>query len=423
MSTCGRSVDSRLDGAYSLVYLNAVGDMLVARDPLGIKPLCYAIEGPLFAAASESVVACEPWFHARERQVAAARPVHHDRRRPVGSATLCPQPSPRPLLLRMGLLRQRCQHDGQPQRLPVAHGSWRKSWPGSRRCRSTKIRSSCRCLIPARPPLTRWPFAWECRSREGLIRNRYAGRTFIEGSGDRKQKAESKYTPLREVLEDKRVLLVEDSIVRSTTMKVLLHRIRSLGHAREIHVRVACPPIIAPCFYGIDMSTISELFAPHFLENGVLTEASQTRMANQLGADSLRYLPGESIARAILRRFDSQRQLCQACLNGTIRRVAARSFIRSLWPTPRRTSPRGPTKAPRSSAASLLTCSSVSTVRRTQSSLRTWRWCATERLTIARLSALCPEIPAPLVSAAQVAAELLAARTSKTATAPFPSRS
>ena len=101
---------------------------------------------------------------------------------------------------------------------------------------------------------------------EGLIRNRYSGRTFIEGSGDRKAKAETKYTPLREVLEGKRVLLVEDSIVRSTTMKVLLERIRRLGQPKEIHVRVACPPIVSPCFYGIDMSTFSELFAPQFLQ-------------------------------------------------------------------------------------------------------------------------------------------------------------
>jgi amidophosphoribosyltransferase len=150
-------------------------------------------------------------------------------------------------------------------------------------------------------------------SREGLIRNRYTGRTFIEGTGSRAAKVESKYTPLREVLEGKRVLLVEDSIVRSTTMKVLLSRIRDLGRAREIHVRVACPPIVAPCFYGIDMSTINELFAPKFLEDGVLTEAAQMRMAAQLGADSLRYLPVESIARAI--GFDSD-QLCQACITG-----------------------------------------------------------------------------------------------------------
>jgi amidophosphoribosyltransferase len=150
-------------------------------------------------------------------------------------------------------------------------------------------------------------------SREGLIRNRYSGRTFIEGGRARVTKASVKYTPLREVLEGKRVFLVEDSIVRSTTMKVLLDRIRQLGGAKEIHVRVACPPIIAPCFYGIDMSTIDELFAPKFLDNGDLTEESQRRMAATLGADSLRYLPVSAIARAIELPAE---QLCQACING-----------------------------------------------------------------------------------------------------------
>ena len=66
---------------------------------------------------------------------------------------------------------------------------------------------------------------------EGLIRNRYSGRTFIEGGGNRRRKAETKYTPLREVLEGKRVLLVEDSIVRATTLQVLLQRIRQYGPA------------------------------------------------------------------------------------------------------------------------------------------------------------------------------------------------
>ena len=150
-------------------------------------------------------------------------------------------------------------------------------------------------------------------SMEGLIRNRYTGRTFIEGAGSRRQAAETKYTPLREVLEGKRVILVEDSIVRSTTMRVLLGRIRDLGCAREIHVRVACPPIVAPCFYGIDMSTIGELFRPKFMPDGRLTEDVQHAMAETLGANSLRYLPVESIARAV--GFDSD-QLCQACITG-----------------------------------------------------------------------------------------------------------
>ena len=149
--------------------------------------------------------------------------------------------------------------------------------------------------------------------REGLIRNRYSGRTFIEGNRARKVKAAMKYTPLREVLEGKRVILVEDSIVRSTTMKVLLKRIRDLGGAKEIHVRVACPPIVAPCFYGIDMSTIDELYAPKFLGDGGLTDEAQKRMAENLECDSLRYLPIESIARAI--ELPSG-HLCRACITG-----------------------------------------------------------------------------------------------------------
>src|SRR4029078_12186435 len=100
---------------------------------------------------------------------------------------------------------------------------------------------------------------------EGLIRNRYIGRTFIEGA-NRGDKVRLKFTPLREVLSGKRVLLVEDSIVRSTTLKCLLHHLREQGGAAEVHVRVACPPIIAPCFYGIDMSTVGELFAPQHMD-------------------------------------------------------------------------------------------------------------------------------------------------------------
>jgi amidophosphoribosyltransferase len=152
-------------------------------------------------------------------------------------------------------------------------------------------------------------------SFEGLIRNRYSGRTFIESSQvTRAEKARAKYTPLREILEGKKVILVEDSIVRSTTMKALLERIRVEGGAKEIHVRVACPPIIAPCFYGIDMSSVQQLFAPKFLGDSIeLTPEIQLRMANELHADSLRYLPVEAIARSI--GFPVS-DLCQACITG-----------------------------------------------------------------------------------------------------------
>jgi amidophosphoribosyltransferase len=149
-------------------------------------------------------------------------------------------------------------------------------------------------------------------SVEGLIRNRAVGRTFIEGN-NRSDKVKLKYTPLREVLQGKRVLLVEDSIVRSTTLHSLLHHLRERGGAREIHVRVACPPIMAPCFYGIDMSTVKELFAPRFMKGRRPTDDEQDRMAKELSADSLMYLPLEAVSRCI---GIEEERLCRACITG-----------------------------------------------------------------------------------------------------------
>ena len=111
----------------------------------------------------------------------------------------------------------------------------------------------------------------------------------------------------------KRVLLIEDTIVRSTTMKSLLRDLRERGGAREIHVRVACPPIIAPCFYGIDMSTVRELFAPKFMHGDRITVEEQEAMAEELEADSLFYLPLEAVSRCI--GLDAGR-LCRACITG-----------------------------------------------------------------------------------------------------------
>ena len=109
------------------------------------------------------------------------------------------------------------------------------------------------------------------------------------------------------------MLLIEDTIVRSTTLKTLVGHIRERGGAREIHVRVACPPIIAPCFYGIDMSTVRELFAPRFMDGARPTESEQEAMARDLGAESLFYLPLEAVARCIGMPAD---RLCRACITG-----------------------------------------------------------------------------------------------------------
>jgi len=302
----------KFDGAYSLVYLDALGNMMVARDPLGIKPLSYAVEGPLFAAASESVALLNLGFAAEA--IHSVPPGHAvtivDGRLEVESFA--------PEARRAHCFFEWVYFANVASTLDGRSVYLARKALGEELARLETLPIDDDTVVVPVPDTSKaaadaMAYALKVPSVEGLIRNRYSGRTFIEGSGNRRRKAETKYTPLREVLEGKRVLLVEDSIVRATTLQVLLRRIRQFGHPREIHVRVACPPIIGPCFYGIDMSTISELFAPRFLEGGPLTPEIEARMAAQLGADSLRYLPVESVARAIGLPANG---LCRACITG-----------------------------------------------------------------------------------------------------------
>lgn len=303
----------RFDGAYNVVLLSATGQLVVARDPSGFRPLCIAHEGPLFAAASESVPLANLGFSKIESlppgHLALVDPAEGVRIRPFAEggrrshcffewiyfANVASTLDDRPVYLsRAQLGRELASLEDVP-------------------------RDAETIVVPvpdtAKAAADAMAHALALPSLEGLMRNRYLGRTFIEGTADRESKVRLKYTPLPEVLAGKRVLLVEDSIVRSTTMRALVSEIRRRGGAREIHLRVACPPIIAPCFYGIDMSTREELIAPRFADqpDGGLSEAAQARLARELGADSLRYLSVEAIARSIGK---ASNQLCLACVTG-----------------------------------------------------------------------------------------------------------
>ena len=109
---------------------------------------------------------------------------------------------------------------------------------------------------------------------------------------------------------------MEDSVVRATTLRQVVKMLRKHGKAREIHVRVACPPIMAPCSYGIDMSTVRELFVPRLLgiqPQGDLSEEELKKLSDDLGTDSLRYLTLEALTQAIDLPED---KLCLGCLTG-----------------------------------------------------------------------------------------------------------
>jgi amidophosphoribosyltransferase len=140
--------------------------------------------------------------------------------------------------------------------------------------------------------------------RMGLIRNHYVGRTFIEPQQSiRHFGVKVKLNPVRSILEGKRVILVDDSIVRGTTSRKIVKMIKSAG-AKEVHMRISCPPTISPCFYGVDTPRRAELIAAtHTLDE----------IQKYLGADSLAYLSLDGMLSAVK---PSQKSYCSSCYTG-----------------------------------------------------------------------------------------------------------
>ncbi len=140
--------------------------------------------------------------------------------------------------------------------------------------------------------------------RHGLIRSHYIGRTFIEPSqAIRDFGVKLKLNPVRRLIEGKRVVLIDDSIVRGTTSRKIVRMVRNAG-AREVHMRISCPPTKSPCFYGVDTPTRSELIAA----NNTVEEIRRF-----IGADSLGYLSLSALREAV---DDTKHEYCYACYTG-----------------------------------------------------------------------------------------------------------
>jgi amidophosphoribosyltransferase len=140
--------------------------------------------------------------------------------------------------------------------------------------------------------------------REGLVKNRYAGRTFIQPSPMMRQRGVAvKLNPLRDVVRGRRLVVVDDSIVRGTTTRSIVGLLRRAG-AAEIHLRISAPPIYHPCFYGIDTQIETELIASRHDVAGI---------RDFVGADSLGFVSIRGILAALDLPYDD---FCFACFDG-----------------------------------------------------------------------------------------------------------
>ena len=136
----------------------------------------------------------------------------------------------------------------------------------------------------------------------GLIKNKYIGRTFISPEqNERLDKIRIKLSPIKNVIDGKRVVLIDDSIVRGTTSKRIVKLLRDAG-AKEIHMRISAPPFLHPCYYGTDIDSEENLIACHH---------SMEEIADMIGVDSLGYLEVEKLSKLI-----DNNEYCAACFNG-----------------------------------------------------------------------------------------------------------
>ena len=144
-----------------------------------------------------------------------------------------------------------------------------------------------------------------CRFELGLIRNHYVGRTFIAPGQDRREmKVRCKFNTVEGLLKDRTVIVMDDSIVRGTTARYLVSMLRESG-AKSVHFRVSAPPVVSPCFYGMDFPDEDELLANQF--------DSVDEIGDWLGVDSLAYLSTEGLMRAVHGANKSDLGYCNAC--------------------------------------------------------------------------------------------------------------
>jgi amidophosphoribosyltransferase len=280
----GAIVDTfrEIEGAYSMLFLTR-NSLIAVRDPRGFRPLCLGQLGDSYVVASETCAfdLIDATYlrdiHPGEILIIDGEGLHSSFPLPKERAAHCIFEHvyfSRPDSLVFGRSVNKSRHK-MGQQLAREHPA------------------DADIVVPVPDSGTAAAIGYASESglkfRFGLVRNHYVGRTFIEPKQSiRHFGVKVKLNPVRDLIEGLRVVLIDDSIVRGTTSKKIVQMMRQAG-AREVHVRISCPPTIEPCFFGVDTPTRDELIAANLTVDEI---------ARFIGADSLGYLSMEGLLRA-----------------------------------------------------------------------------------------------------------------------------
>jgi amidophosphoribosyltransferase len=287
----------RLQGAFSTVVMTK--DAVVAfRDPAGLRPLALGMIGEDYCVASEScafdIIGAELLREIQPGEMVSLGARGIETRQLVESPrrAFC-------VFEHIYFARPDSILEGnrtQVSRRKMGEILWREA----------PVEADVVISVPdsGNPAAAGYSKASGIPRDDGLIKNRYVQRTFIQPGQDlRKHGLRMKFNPLREVVAGKRLVVVDDSIVRGNTTRQIVQMLRDAG-AAEIHMRISAPPIRYPCHYGIDMSTTQEMVAH---------DRTEEEVAEELGCDSLRYLSLEGVYEAIR---STRATHCDACFSG-----------------------------------------------------------------------------------------------------------
>ena len=292
------------DGSWNIAFLNADGKMVAVRDPLGLRPMCWGVsKDDVLVFSSESVVLSNLQIEAHDLNpgemiiVEGAEGNSYDNK-----VSIVPYTSPISTSycffewIYFGHLASVI--DGES-----TYNVRERIGEGLAKEETLQLEENGWIVVPVPESsyvagakyaqVTGIPFV------QGLLKNHSVGRTFIDNT-NRQYNISLKFTHLKEIIQGKKVILIDDSIVRGTTMKALVTNLKEWSGAKEVHLRIGCPPITSPCFYGIDFPTIKELYA-----------GANTPNPKDFNADSLKYLSFSGLIGAVNKKKED---LCMACI-------------------------------------------------------------------------------------------------------------